>query len=238
MGLIHKEREGLKWLKRAAESADYQYNSAPYELGLLHVSGYGDDIFRDEAYAAQLFTQSADLGHVEASFMLGEAYEFGRLSCPRDPALSVHFYTGAANGGHPAGMMALCAWFMVGAEPVLARDEGEAFEWARRAAETGESPSPHCLPLFFNPDEIYFVIVQAYQKRNTQSPTSPKWASARAGIRWRRICGMYAPQTKGMKGRKRGLRRSGRLLVGEWVVVELVAEVMRGWGAGMLLLVV
>ena len=138
MGLVHKEREGLKWLKRAAESADFQYNAAPYELGILHATGYGDDIFRDEAYAAQLFTQSADLGHVEANFLLGEAYEFGRLSCPRDPALSVHFYTGAANGGHPAGMMALCAWFMVGAEPVLGRDEAEAFEWARRAAETGE----------------------------------------------------------------------------------------------------
>lgn len=137
LGLGKRYREGIKWLKRAAESADFQYNSAPYELGILHETGYGDDIFRDESYAAQLFTQSADLGHVDANYRLGDAYEHGKLSCPRDPALSVHFYTGAAQRGHPLAMMALCAWYMVGAEPVLEKDENEAYEWARKAAETG-----------------------------------------------------------------------------------------------------
>ncbi len=137
MGLGKRYREGIKWLKRAAESADFQYNSAPYELGILHEKGYGDDIFLDESYAAQLFTQSADLGHVEANYRLGDAYEHGKLSCPRDPALSVHFYTGAAQRGHGLAMMALCAWYMVGAEPVLEKDENEAYEWARKAAETG-----------------------------------------------------------------------------------------------------
>ena len=140
MGLGKRYREGIKWLKRAAESADFQYNSAPYELGLLHETGYGDDVFLDESYAAQLFTQSADLGHVEANYRLGDAYEHGKLSCPKDPALSVHFYTGAAQRGHSAAMMALCAWYMVGAEPVLEKDENEACEWARKAAETGTFP--------------------------------------------------------------------------------------------------
>lgn len=138
LGLGSRYREGLKWLKRAAESADYQYNSAPYELGLLHETGFGDDIFQDQSYAAQLFTQSADLGHTEASYRLGDAYEHGKLGCPRDPALSVHFYTGAAQRDHSLAQMALCAWYMVGAEPVLEKDETEAFEWARKAAESGE----------------------------------------------------------------------------------------------------
>lgn len=138
LGLISRYREGLKWLKRAAESADYQYNSAPYDLGLLHETGFGDDIFQDESYAAQLFTQSADLGHIAANYTLGDAYEHGKLSCPRDPALSVHFYTGAAQRGHPLAMMALCAWYMVGAEPVLEKDENEAYEWARKAAYCGK----------------------------------------------------------------------------------------------------
>lgn len=135
---LNKYREGLKWLKRATESADQQYNTAPYHLGLLYETGYGDDVFKDESYAAQLYTQAADLGHPEASYKLGDAYEHGKLSCPRDPALSVHFYTGAAQKGHPAAMMALCAWYMVGAEPVLEKDENEAYEWARRAAECGK----------------------------------------------------------------------------------------------------
>lgn len=136
---MNKYREGLKWLKRATESADIQYNAAPYHLGLLYITGYGDDIFQDETYAAQLFTQAADLGHTESCYILGDAYEHGKLSCPRDPALSVHFYTGAAQRGHAAAMMALCAWYMVGAEPVLEKDENEAYEWARQAAECGMS---------------------------------------------------------------------------------------------------
>ena len=138
MGLGGRYREGAKWLKRATEGADHQHNSAPYELGLLHVSGYGADVFKDEGYAAQLFTQAADLGHPEANMRMGEVYEHGLLTCPRDPALSIHFYHSAAQGGLPEAMMALCAWYMVGADPVLAKDESEAYEWAKKAAATGE----------------------------------------------------------------------------------------------------
>lgn len=133
-----KYREGVKWLKRAQESADAQYNSAPFELGVLHLTGFGDDIFKDEAYAAQLFTQSAELGHPQANFLMGEAYENGLYGCPKDVALSVHFYNGAATKGHPDAMMALCAWYLVGAEPVLEKDEAEAFAWASQAAKRGE----------------------------------------------------------------------------------------------------
>lgn len=172
MGLGNRYREGLKWLKRAAESADYQYNSAPYDLGLLHESGYGDDVFQDESYAAQLYTQSADLGHAEANYRLGDAYEHGKLHCPRDPALSVHFYTGAAQRGHPVAMMALCAWYMIGAEPVLEKDENEAYEWARKAAECGVFWS------ICHADWGFFAnhIHQVYPRPNTRSDTSPRLA--------------------------------------------------------------
>jgi len=149
MGLGKKAYgEGVKWLKRASESADHQYNAAPYELGLLHLTGYGDDIFKDEAYAAQLFTQAADLGHAQANFLLGQAYENGLYGCPRDAALSVHYYNGAATRGHPEGMMALCAWYMVGAEPVLERDEAEAYAWAKQAAEAGLPKAEYAVGYF------------------------------------------------------------------------------------------
>lgn len=143
-----KYREGIKWLKRAVESADAQYNSAPYELGLLHEAGYGDDIFQDEAYAAQLFTKAADLGHAEAGYRLGDAYEHGKLTCPRDAALSIHFYNCAAQLGNAEAMMALCAWYMVGAEPVLEQDENEAYEWARQAAEAGLVKAQYAVGFF------------------------------------------------------------------------------------------
>lgn len=131
-------REGLKWLKLATESADTMYNAAPFHLGCLYETGYGEDIFKDEGYAADLFTQAAELGHAEASYRMGDAYEHGKLNCPRDPSLSVHFYTGAAERGHAGAMMGLCAWYMVGAEPILEKDEEEACEWARRSAEAGK----------------------------------------------------------------------------------------------------
>ncbi|KAJ6026471.1 uncharacterized protein N7446_004930 [Penicillium canescens] len=148
MGLGKRYREGIKWLKRATESADAQYNSGPYELGVLHETGFGDDVFPDEAYAAQLFTKSAELGHVEACYRLGDAYEHGKLSCPRDPALSIHFYTTAAQNGHPLAMMALCAWYLVGAEPVLEKDDGEAYEWAVRAAHLGLAKAQYAVGYF------------------------------------------------------------------------------------------
>ncbi|KAF2869450.1 protoplast regeneration and killer toxin resistance protein [Massariosphaeria phaeospora] len=137
MGLQNRYREGVKWLKRATESADGQYNTAPYDLGLLHETGYGEDIFKDEVYAVQLFTQAAELGHPQAALKLGEAYEHGYLRCPKDAALSIHYYNCAAQADIPDAMMNLCAWYMVGAEPVLEKDENEAYEWAKRAAEHG-----------------------------------------------------------------------------------------------------
>ena len=143
MGLVNRRREGLKWLRRATDHADTQYNAAPYELGLLHEFGFYGDVFPDEVYAAQLYTQAAELGHPEAGWKMGDAYEHGKLGCPIDAGLSVHFYTGAANKGQPNAMMALCAWYLVGAEPVLMKDDGEAYEWALRAAECGESAVSH-----------------------------------------------------------------------------------------------
>lgn len=148
MGQVGKYREGIKWLKRATESADAQHNSAPYELGLLHVEGYGADIFKDESYAAQLFTQAAELGHPMANLRMGEVYEHGLLTCPCDPALSIHFYTGAAQAGVPDAMMALCAWYMVGAEPVLEKDESEAYEWALKAAEMEYAKAEYAVGYF------------------------------------------------------------------------------------------
>jgi len=146
----------MTWLKRATESADFQYNSAPFEIGLLHLNGYGDDVFKDEGYAAQLITQAAELGHVKANFLMGQAYENGLYGCPRDAALSVHFYNGAASRGMPEAMMALCAWYMVGADPVLEKDEGEACAWAKQAADLGKSKhrpntgALHIIPLLLS----------------------------------------------------------------------------------------
>lgn len=103
----HRCREGLRWLRCAEQHADERYNSGPYELARLYRSGFGDHIFKDERYAAELLTKSARLSHVEANFQIGRAYEKGLLGCHRDLGTSIRFYKTAAEGGHDGARSAL-----------------------------------------------------------------------------------------------------------------------------------
>src|SRR5271170_2205632 len=131
--------EGVNWLKRAVEAATPLYPNAPYELALLHEFGHNDVVFPDEAYAVQLFARASDLGHADAAYRLGDAYEYGRMGCPEDPGLSIHYYSSAARGGNASAMLSLCAWYMVGAEGFLEKSDAEAFAWAQKAAELGHA---------------------------------------------------------------------------------------------------
>ncbi|CAN6645945.1 chitin synthase regulator Skt5p [Trichomonascus vanleenenianus] len=136
-GNVTVKQEGIKWLTRAAEAASEVYPQGPYELAKIYEVGYRDLIFQDYAYAVQLYVKSAELHYIPAAAKLGHAYEYGQLQCPQDAALSIHYYTIAALGGDGNSMLAMCAWYMVGADPVLPRNEEEAYEWALRAANCG-----------------------------------------------------------------------------------------------------
>jgi TPR repeat protein len=140
--------EGVNWLKRAAEAATPLYPNAPYELALLHEFGYKDIVFPDEAYAVQLFSKASELGHPDAAYRLGEAYEYGRMGCPEDAGLSIHYYSLSARGGNASAMLSLCAWYMVGAEGVLEKSDDEAFAWAQRAAEAGLAKAEFAIGYF------------------------------------------------------------------------------------------
>lgn len=131
------QQEGIKWLTRAADVANEIFPQGPYELAKIYEDGYRDLVFKDLQYSVQLYVKSADLNYVPAASKLGHAYEYGELGCPQDAALSIHYYTIGAMGGDATAMLAMCAWYMVGAEPMLPRNEEEAYEWALRAAERG-----------------------------------------------------------------------------------------------------
>lgn len=136
MGLpdtLNTKKAGIKWLERALNVATELTAAAPYELGKLYQTGFLDILLKDEKYALELFAQAAALGHVESSAILGRCYEVGDI-VPQDPNLSIHYYTKAAMGGNPEAMLAMCAWYLVGSDPYLPKDELEAFEWAKRAA--------------------------------------------------------------------------------------------------------
>lgn len=136
MGLpndINTKKLGIKWLERASNIANELVAAAPYELGKIHFDGFEDIIIPDKKYALELYSQAAALGHIAAAALLGKFYEVGEIVA-QDSNLSIHYYTQAALGGDPESMLAMCAWYLVGSEPYLPKDESEAFEWAKRAA--------------------------------------------------------------------------------------------------------
>ena len=92
LSLNRRPKEGVKWLKRSAEHATEEYPHALHELALLHERGIENILFVDLDYAAELLAQAAELGYAPSAFKLGECYEYGKMGCPADAALSIHYY--------------------------------------------------------------------------------------------------------------------------------------------------
>ncbi|KAI0739339.1 hypothetical protein BC629DRAFT_1616082, partial [Irpex lacteus] len=90
LGLSKSPKEGVKWLKRSApESATAEFPHALHELALLHERRIDNVLFVEYEYAG-------GLGYVPSAYRLGECYEYGKMGCPQNPALSIHFYNIAA----------------------------------------------------------------------------------------------------------------------------------------------
>lgn len=92
LNLSRRPKEGVKWLKRSAEHATEEFPHALHELALLHERGIENVVFVDLDYAAELLAQAAELGYAPSAFKLGECYEYGKMGCPQDAALSIHYY--------------------------------------------------------------------------------------------------------------------------------------------------
>jgi len=92
LGLSKRPKEGVKWLKRSAEHATAEFPHALHELALLHERGIHNVVFVDYEYSAELLAQAAELGYAPSAYRLGECYEYGKMGCPQDPALSIHYY--------------------------------------------------------------------------------------------------------------------------------------------------
>lgn len=96
-------KEGLSWLKRAADQADEDNPHALHELGLLYEGASGIDtrgaIIPDPGYAHDLFLRAAQLGFPQSQFKLGMCFEYGLLNLPVNPRRSIAWYTRAAEHG-------------------------------------------------------------------------------------------------------------------------------------------
>ncbi|GAA5996354.1 hypothetical protein JCM5350_006830 [Sporobolomyces pararoseus] len=140
LGLTKRPKDGVQWLKRAAELADQVDPPQPqslHELAILHEKGIDNVIFQDEEYAAELLARASELQYAPSAYKLGECYEYGKMGCPQDAALSIHYYNIAAQQNHPAACFALTAWYLVGSPGILPQSDTEAYLWAKKSAEMG-----------------------------------------------------------------------------------------------------
>lgn len=146
---VNTKKMGIKWLERASNVANELIAAAPYELGKIYFNGFKDIVIEDKKYALELYSRAAALGHIQSSAILGHYYEIGEIVA-QDSNLSIHYYTQAALGGDPNSMLAMCAWYLVGNDPYLPKDENESFEWAKRAAMCNLAKGQFALANFYD----------------------------------------------------------------------------------------
>ncbi|KAG5640191.1 hypothetical protein DXG03_000645 [Asterophora parasitica] len=148
LGVSRNPKDGVKWLKRSAENATAEFPHALHELALLHERGIENVLFVDYEYSTELLAQGAELGYAPSAYRLGECYEYGKVGCPQDAALSIHYYNIAAQQDHRDACFALTAWYLVGSPGVLPQSDTEAFLWAQKAAEGGLAKAMYAVGYF------------------------------------------------------------------------------------------
>ncbi len=142
LGQPRNPREGITWLRRAAQQADEDNPHSLHELAMLHENptglGVGQTVLQQsDDMARELYIQAAQLGYAPAQFKLGTCYEYGGLGCGIDPRRSIAWLSRAAEKGDPEAELALSGWFLTGAEGVLKQSDSEAYLWARRSGNKG-----------------------------------------------------------------------------------------------------
>ncbi|KAJ3361640.1 hypothetical protein GGF32_007108 [Allomyces javanicus] len=137
LGMVVNPRNGTKWLKMAAAAATPEHPEALYELALLHETGIDHVVFVDYEYSVKLLREAAQLGHVMSMYRLGSYYEHGN-HVAKSPQTSFSYFKAAAERGHPDSMFGVASWYLTGySEAGVPQSDDQAFEWMKRAAESG-----------------------------------------------------------------------------------------------------
>lgn len=127
-------KQGMTWLKRAANQADAQHPEAFHDLAQCYERQRGCPVvIPDERYALELYSRAAEYGFPSSQYRLGIAYEFGHLGLAVNLEESINFYGKAAEQGHPEAQLALSNLCLVGAG--LVQSNCDAYLWAKRAAD-------------------------------------------------------------------------------------------------------
>ena len=87
--------------------------------------------------ARYFIEKAAFLGFAKAQVRMAAAFELCQLGCEFDPVLSLHYNNLAARQGEAEAEMAISKWFLSGCEGIFPKNEGMAFTYAQRAAQSG-----------------------------------------------------------------------------------------------------
>lgn len=143
-------KEGITWLKRAANAADATHPEALHDLAQCYEKKGGCPVLiPDEHYAFELYARAAQFGFAPSQFRLGACYEYGLLGCQVDPSCSIKWYSKSAEQGFPDAELALSSWYLSGSHGVLQQSDPDACLWARKAADRAHPKAQYQLGNFY-----------------------------------------------------------------------------------------
>lgn len=147
------QHKGISCLHLSALAADVDAPEGAYIWGLV-LAGETEielarDVPLDQDAAVMFIEKAAALGLPAAQQRLGRAHELNELGCEFSPALSVHYYTLAAQGDDPEGDMALSKWYLAGSDDgLIAKNEHKALFHAQLAARRGLASAEFAMGYF------------------------------------------------------------------------------------------
>ncbi|PYH95218.1 chitin synthase activator [Aspergillus ellipticus CBS 707.79] len=146
---------GLNYISLAAQSCDENAPQGAYVYGMLlarelpQVNVPENYLPLDLNAARVNIEKAAYHGFAKAQVKIGAAYELCQLGCDFNPALSLHYNALAARQGEPEAEMAISKWFLCGHEGVFEKNDGLAFTYAQRAAQSGFPTAEFALGYFY-----------------------------------------------------------------------------------------
>ena len=138
------DRDGVKWLKSAAEN---NYAEAQVLLGDLLLHGR-HGLAKDEAKAAEWYQRAAAKEHAGAMYQLAVMYMDGLGGLPKDEAKAAELFRKAAEQGFAAAQYNLAVMYMDGLGG-LPKDEAKAVELYERAIGLGDTLAMYNLAVMY-----------------------------------------------------------------------------------------
>lgn len=141
-------------LLESAERGDVGAQMAAHDLYML-----GNDVPTNPERANYWLKRAADLGNVEAQYLLGRKYSLGQTPGGVDFAKAIHFLTQAANQGRREAMTLLASIYEqpikdgIGFAPSKFQNMKKSLDWYVKAANLGSTNAAFALGRIYAADD-------------------------------------------------------------------------------------